>query len=402
MPAEDDEQGEARRQISKEAMMESIHRSRKGDPRVGRRRRRRTYQPKYEKARRRRVVYGVLLGVMVLFIVAVVGAILTTKMRLEGDRFREELGGVFQSVLGGEVTMGELKLRGTSVIAPWVRVEGGYDGQLERVELREVEVKLEVPSFVGTTWVVRSLTIDECEIVIDPARGARAVGGESLPRGGGIEEMEPRVGLMPVPLHWEIGELEVDIIRLEWKGTRGREGVVLDGVRMLSTNFAGMKAARVVEGEVTGFGNDKFEVWDGEIVFEEGGLSIRDGKLRSLEGEGVVVANGRVTLGGGGESEVGLRLLDIALHEVLPEQWSQRVSGRVNGDLTIRQEMGLEGLPDIEGEVAIAGGEIRDFELLDRLSDFCGESKLMRAGLGDEASARVARKGAFGVLMRFR
>ncbi|MEM8953699.1 MAG: hypothetical protein AAGD22_06075 [Verrucomicrobiota bacterium] len=372
-------------------MMESIRRSRKGDPRVGRRRRRRSYQPKYKRIRRRRLGMGIILGFVLLFIVAIVTVGLTIKVRLESDQFREELSGVFRERFGGRVEMGDVSVRGTTVAVPWVRLEGALGGQLERLEFREVALSLALPSFFGTTWVVKSLTTDECDVVINPGAGGERRGSSEAEG----EVFEPRLGLGAVPLRWQLVEFEVDFLSFRWKGERGSEGGEARAVRLVGTNVSQQRSVRVVEGTVTGLGNVDYELWDGKITVGKEGLALKDGKMRPDRERGSVVVSGVLALGEDEVSRLQLRFVDIELRDVLTDAWADRISGRLNGDVTISKEMGANRTADIEGVVNLSGGEIRNFEMLDRLSDFCGESRIMRVEVGEEASARVKRSGGF-------
>jgi hypothetical protein len=385
MSGEDDGPGPRRQTIPKERMLESIRHAREHEQsRSGRRRRRRSRQP----VKRRRLALRLVLGLFILSIMALFGSVVFVKFRIEGSGFREALGRSLEQRFGGDVEVGPLELHGTTVFVPWVTVEGAHDGTVERAELKQVEIELAWPSFVGSTWRARSVSVDKFDLVINPWRGERAV----AVRGG----MVPRVGLAVVPVHWQIGELHVEALNIDWLGPEGEEVIALDDAMLGAARFSDSATARLSRGMVRGLGNDLYSVVGAEIAFEEGRLAIMGGKLRSERERGELEIEGSISLRADEVTTFRFMPRDIDLRAILSEPWREHLLGRLEGEIKIEHVIGSDVLPEWDGAFRVEEGVVRGFELLDRLSDLCGESKLMRVELDDEAECRVKRSG--GVL----
>lgn len=121
-----------------------------------------------------------------------------------------------------------------------------------------------------------------------------------------------------------------------------------------------------------------------KLRYQDGVVFLTDAEFRLYE-RGLLRLAGEASVTGNGFSFDG-SLQDVMANEVLPEDWSQRVEGRITSDFTIANRG--RGLV-VDGELEFANGILTGLPVLDSLGAYGGNPRFRRLVLS-EASLRYA------------
>lgn len=386
----------SRQPFTHEDMLERILTPRTtGTGRSGRRRKRRSHQPKKRRERRRKWMTGLLFGLSIPLVGAILVGIFWNHWRCESETFRKQLGEHLSETLGARVHVGPLDLQGRLLMARNVSLTGAAGGSLKYVEFRRLRARLAFPSFFGPRWKVESLAVEECDLhfaIPGDEQSAEIAPGKSawrVPATAGI-------GLSSGPESWSIDSLQVRSLNVFW-GSSGSGG-----------GGYSLQGSRVYSGSVTEAG--MFQLMGGQLEIEIPGFELDGARLKIAgkklqleemlfvrETEGVdgrkstIEASGVLDFAEGGEMNLDVVVRELGLELLIDKSWRDRLGGILNGDLKFGKAIRSPDPGIWEGGFSVDEAWLKGLAILDTLGELSGESRFRRIDF-DEGFSGDLRK----------
>ncbi len=366
-----------------------------GTGRSGRKRKRRSYQPKKQRERKATLLLGVLFGTGLPLLVAFFLGVLWNKVRCQSEEFRQALNGHLSELLNAEVDVGQLQLQGRVLSALKVTVAGKGEGIVQSADLRRVRAQLSYSSFLGGDWKVQSLTVQEGELRL---HGAAEAGEKDFstvfPR---AKVLSAGLGLSNRPGSWGIESLQVRDFNLFWGSERDGAEQSLKGSRIFGGEFSDDIVLHLMGGEARLARGNVFDFREAKLRWEGGKIQIEKGEmvLEELKPEkrlSKIFFSGLLLPGAEARAELDLVLEDLGLTFFLDPVWKERIGGSVHGDVRVLREFSsAHPQTDWRGLLRIDGAWMRGLKLWDDLASLSKESRFRRVEFEDGLKCRVTR-----------
>jgi hypothetical protein len=339
-------------------------------------------------ARGRWVIRG-LVGCLGLGVIALGGGYVGLRSWLHGEDFRQMLSKEAGKALGVTSEFGPFQWDGTRMDTTGFKASG--EGIVRSIDAEGLRVEMGLGGWWEGVWRVEDARARRIEVEIDATAADRV---RKAP-----QAVEPPV--VPKPRRWydswipqevEVRQLEVSSSSLKVITKSGPVGIAGTGWRVTPDGAQGSYRAEGSDGTVQlpwkwappmELGRARLR-YQGDAVF----LTAADfrvyesGKL-DLSGEMSVKGEGYVFNGD---------LRDVKCAEVLPEDWKQRLAGKIDSQFTV--EHGPDG-PLVEGSLELTDGVLTAMPLLDSLSAYADTTRFRRLALQD---GRVDYEWEDGVL----
>lgn len=322
-----------------------------------------------------------LLAGGVLALVVMLGGWFWLKSWLHSADFRTMLEKEVGGKLDADVRFGDFHWDGTEVRTSSFDARGHREVRSILADRLSLDIGLD--RVRERTVEIRDARIGRIEIEIDPNAAAKVP-----------EKREPLPEIAPTPdkPHWYDGFVPNQV---ELTGLKIGESVVRVSLPEGPLSFEGT-AWEVIPGaggrgyETVGTGGVIRFPWTfvPELRMDRVRLSYRDDTVFLTDAtfgaydRGTLSLNGEAGVGSGEFSFNG-RLTGIRADEVLPEDWKQRLEGRVEAEFGVTD--GPHG-PVVEGHVDLLDGTLTGLPVLDALGAYGGNRRFLRLTLSEAAT----------------
>ncbi len=332
----------------------------------GKSRRRRSSQP-VEK--RKSIATKLLIGGVAATVLIGGGLFILNKanaLRYRNDNFKKDAQATLATLLGHEITLGEIEVNGQQLKMSDALIGGSDSSILDGARLQTIAGKLALSSLLGDTWKFE--TMDAYTIQAELSRPTAAAGAStSAP----LEKKTGGFGLTSTP--------EDFIVR----HARGRKvdlffGGGDTGDRIMGTRFAvDMFGAQT---DFSGSGGTLFWERMPDLSVDSFSGGIRDGVVKlqrarlSNGKDDEVLLDGEISLKPGGQSKINGVIEGMKLLQLLPPYWSERLQGSLSSNFTHTFEMksGAE-IPVVKAKVKIRDFSLQGVPVLDVLARYTAQ-----------------------------
>lgn len=315
--------------------------------------------------RRKRSTGGWLVrGIVLLLVLAIGGAAVgygLIRSYLHSDAFRVLLSNQVSESIEAEGAFSPLRWDGLAARTSGFEARG--EGPLLAIRAEDVRTEIGLDGFREGYWRLKGSAVRHLDVTYD----ARS----------GDEENPVEVEIPPLPeteekSRWLPSELSFDTVDIESLGAT----VLLDDGELRLSNHRvrarGVEGNHAIDLEVRGGTVTTPLDWLPELRLHEIKARYRDGVVFLTDADFRVFANGRLTAAGEWDEATRLyamqgNLEGIDCGDLLDEDWSRRLTGRIQSDFTV-QDAG-DG-PRAHGTLEIRDGVLTALPLLDSLSAY--------------------------------
>ena len=328
-----------------------------------------------------------LLGVAVVLLVGLFGGYGWLRSWLHSEGFRVMLEGEAGRALGVRAGFGPFKWEGTRVSTPEFKAEG--EGVVRELSAQGLSLDVGLGKVRQRIVEIRDARISRLEVTVDPRRqspGEVEVAGDSAAATPAAGHWYDRF----VPREAELSELEINqsVIRAELEaGTLGFEG----------TSWMIRPGAARGSYEARGTGGVVDTPWkrvpplrlgEARMRYQEGRVFLTHADFRLYE-RGALTLTGEVGLGDGDYGFDG-NLVDVDAGEVVPEDWKQRLQGRISSGFGVVD--GPKG-PVIDGEIDLSDGILTGLPVLEALGAYGDNQRFLRLTLSEARTSFLWEDG---------
>ena len=300
-----------------------------------------------------------VMGLLGLGVLVVPGGYIWLKNYLSSEGFRSMVNQKVSQTLKAEAAFDEFKWDGMEVTAPMFIAEG--EDLIRRIEAEELKTEVRFVPLLGKRVETENLQLGRLHVEIDVTRD-----GPELEKNR--RQMVKFESAMIDTLSGTVNLGEAD---LRWSGIRG---MVKPG-----------QGRGSYEGSLT-----RGQLFTPLSLFPRLDLEKADlryteyGELILKSGSWKVFSSGRLETGGfidfeAGDFDFEGALKDVQCEEVVPEDWSKRITGELMSDFTVVGEIG-EG-PLITGDLRLSDGHLTALPVLDRIASYTSTERFRRLSL---------------------
>jgi len=321
---------------------------------------------------------------MVLAVLVMGGGYLWLRSWLHSGEFREMLAAEAGKAMEVDADFGPFRWDGTQMATESFDARG--DGLVRSIEARGLELDIGLGKARRGIVELREGRINQLAVAIDVADGGADPGSAPL-----AVEPAPCSDVAPVSggEAWYHRFLP-DEVRLE--GLEIGHSSLRVGLDAGELDFSGTRWS--IEPEETR-GAYRALARDGRIAFPwervpemdllDARLVYRDGTIFLTEAQLGLYRRGRLRLVGeasleGGPFSFDGELRDVGAHEILPEDWRQRIEGGVEGEFGISNRRG--GVT-VNGTTRLLNGVLTGLPVLDALGAYGGNPRFRRLALNE-------------------
>lgn len=334
--------------------------------------------------------FRLIVGAMVVALVGMLGGYLWLKSWLHGEDFRAMLSTQAGEAMNAQAEFGAFRWDGTVVDSPSFMAEG--PGVMRSVDAKGLSIDIGLGRVRERVVELRNARVNQIDLKFD-LRGD-AMDAPQLTD----EDITPPSVKAAKPAAWydrfvpdqvELSELKVDqsSVTLQLEGGP----IEFSGTRWDVEPDQAQGSYRAVGqgGVITSPWKlvPPLELSSAKLRYQDGAVFLTEADFRLYERGGLQLA-GEASVTGDGYSFDG-KLRDVMANEVLPEDWSQRVEGRITSDFTIADRG--RGLV-IDGDLDFANGVLTGLPVLDSLGAYGGNPRFRRLVLS-EAAVRYSWEG---------
>ncbi len=300
----------------------------------------------------------VVLGLVVLGAIAALGGYLWLKNYLRSDGFRQMVNLKVSEVLEAEATFDQFKWDGMEMRAPNFSAEGS--DLIRRIELEDLKSEIQLGALLRKRVETEEVQVGRLHVELDVTRdGPRFEAG---PRqvvqfdNVSIDELSGEVDFGETSLHW-------NKVRGSLKPGQGRGSYAVSLARGQLLTPLSLFPELDLQKATLRFVDD-------ELVLQNGAFKVFDsGRLRT-DGE-LDFENGNYFFEG--------HLTDVLCEEVVPEDWSKRITGQLTSHFTVEGEG--KKAPVIMGNLKLTDGYLTALPVLDRIAAYTATERFRRVSL---------------------
>jgi len=344
----------------------------------GLKRKRRSEQPVYTVRRRRRLLIGVLIGIILLALAGYFGFLLFQKLRLEGETFRQSLNRRVSDAVGCQVELVRIHDGGeTSLSATDGRITTWDQDLIESGEFFEINASLTSTSFYSNEWGIKMLGINRGTIKLNPQR-ALVTGDttKSLPRSPAREKSSDsgrfRFGINPDPDIITLDNIQFTKgLNLEWPSLL--PGLKVEAIRGLRGSArligGGVMEGAFVDGTVTL--NLLPEMKLDRLHWKLTGrrLEIIGARIGFGTGDAEAEISGNANLVSDGTVDLKVNIVSTPLKTLVPSVWHERVHGKfASSDATFHASFAKGPERVLEGDFTLTGAVLIGIGFVNKLA----------------------------------
>jgi len=323
-----------------------------------------------------------LVAALGLGVVVMGGGYLWLRGWLHGDAFRRMLAGETDKALQVSSEFGPFRWSGTRMDTNSFKATG--DGVVKSIDAEGLLVEVGLGAWWKGVWQVDDARAKRIEVEIDATAADRVKSG-AAPRQTETAAAKQRKWYDSlIPHEVELKQVEVGASSVKVITASGPVGIAGTSWRVTPDGAKGSYRAEGSDGVVKlpwkwappmNLGRARLR-YQGETVFlTDADFQVYDSGRLNLAGEMSVKGDGYTFNGD---------LSDVACSEVLPEDWKQRLSGKVEGDFTV--EHAARG-PSVSGNLELSDGVLTAMPLLDSLSAYADTTRFRRIALEEGRTA---------------
>ena len=318
----------------------------------------------------RGVVAALGLGVILMG-----GGYMWLRSWLHGESFRRMLSASADKALRVESEFGPFRWSGTRMDTPSFTAAG--DGLVKSIDAEGLRVEVGLGGWWKDVWQVDDARANRIEIAIDTTAADRTrhtpppAVPAPFPKGKKWYDFL-------IPREVELRQVEISSSSLSVLTRSGSIGIAGTSWRLTPDGAKGSYKAEGSDGVVKlpWTWAPAMELGRARLRYQGDTVFLTDADFRVYE-TGRLDLAGEMSVKGDGYAFTG-NLMDIACAEILPENWKQRLSGKVDADFS--EEDGNAG-PAVAGHLELTDGILTALPLLDALSAYADTTRVRRVSL---------------------
>lgn len=317
------------------------------------------------------------IGALGLGVVALGGGYVGLRSWLHGEEFRHMLSTEAGNALDVTSEFGKFQWSGTRMDTEGFTASG--EGIVKSIDAEGLRVEMGLGGWWQGVWRVEDARARRIEVEIDTTAAKRASTAPET-----VEVVVPpkkkRWYDAFVPQEVEVRQVEVGSSSLRLITKSGPVGIRDTSWRVTPDAAQGSYKAEGEGGTVVlpwkwsprmALGRARLRYQDNSVFLTDADFKVYESGRLDLSGEMSVKGDGYVFNGD---------LRDVMCAEVLPEDWKQRLSGKVESEFTV--EHGPHG-PKVKGHLELSDGVLTAMPLLDSLSAYADTTRFRRLALED-------------------
>lgn len=318
------------------------------------------------------LVVGLVLGVL-----AMGGSYLWLRAWLHGESFRRMLAGQTDEALNVSSQFGPFRWSGTRMDTS--SFTASSQGLVKSIDAEDLLVEVGLGGWWKGVWQIEDARARRIDIEIDTTAADRVKKDPlaAAPSGPVAKQKKWYDSLIPHEVELKQFELSSSSVKVIT-----RSGPV--GISGTSWSLVPDKAGKnSYRAEGTGGIVKMPWQWAPRMNLGRARLNYRGDVVYLTGADFQVYESGRLDLAG----EMSVKgdgytftgdLRDVFCAEVLPENWKQRLSGKVDAEFTVE---GRKSGPKVDGEIGLANGVLTALPLLDSLSAYADTARFRRIAL---------------------
>lgn len=353
------------------------------------RRERRKAALKRESGAKRWLVRGAVaaFGGMVLLLG---GGYIGLRSWLHGESFRDLLSVEAGKALEATSQFGSFQWGGTSMTTPSFRAEG--ERLVKRIDAEDLRVGVGLGGWWEGVWRIEDARVRRLEVEIDATAAERI--GAVIPPPTAEPPVAPKARKWYdrfVPQKAELERLELGSATAKIITRSGPIGISGTTWRVIPDATKGSYRAEGSGGtvEMPWRGAPPMALGEARLRYHDDTVSLSSADFRVYR-SGRLDLNGEMSLKGGGYM-LDARLADVMCSEILPEDWKQRLTGKIDAAFTVKS--GQAG-PAVTGRLDLENGILTALPMLDALAAYADTTRFRRLALQEGRTAFDWQDGA--------
>lgn len=300
----------------------------------------------------------VVLALVVLAILGVLGGYFWLQNYLRSDRFREMVNARVSEKLEVDAAFEKFVWDGMELRAP----EFGATGEkmIRRIDLEGLETEIKFAPLLRKKMETQEVRVRRLHLEIDVTRD-----GPQFEEGGksAFSFTNARIDEMS-------GEVDFGTTALRWEGIKG----IISPGHAKGTYDATLSRGRLLT-PLALF--PVLELQDADLRFADKALFVRSGDWHVFK-SGRLATDGEIDFRSGRYIFNG-ELTRVQCEEVIPEDWSKRLTGELSSHFTV--ESAGKKPPVVSGSLELARGHLTALPILDRIAAYTATERFRRLGL---------------------
>ena len=317
-----------------------------------------------------------LVAALGLGVVAMGGGYLWLRSWLHGESFRRMLAGSADKALRVESEFGPFQWSGTRMDTPSFLATG--DGLVKSIDAEGLLVEVGLGGWWKDVWQVDDARARRIEIEIDTTAADRV---KNLPPPEPVSPPRPKQKKWYdslIPHEVELHQVEIDSSSLSVLTKSGPIGIAGTAWRLTPDGAKGSYRAEGSDGvvQLPWKWAPPMELGRARLRYQGDTVFLTDADFQVYESGSLDLA-GEMSAKGDGYTFNG-NLRDVSCAEILPENWKQRLSGKVEVEFTVEN---ARGGPAVKGHLDLTDGVLTALPLLDALSAYADTTRFRRLAL---------------------
>ena len=345
--------------------------------------------------RRRRLPLGyILIATLLVAAGSYLGFRILLNRYLNSDAFLTQVNTTTSRALNVDGEFDRLQWQDAQASSPTFTARGIPGSPVHSLQAKGIEAHLNFRSIWDGIWEITEISIDDARVDLmgnakssDPSSSTQATRSPTMGKRGFF------ASLLPVRTQLQLVKIESANLTFPLPGETGPGMAQAQRLRVtarpLGDHFSDGYQLSGYGGEIYLPEGRRLSLLDFDTRWRDGTLYIADA-VADLKGSvGTrVQCSGQID-SSSGNGELALHLSGIDVEEVVAPDWKQRISGLVEGDVTINMK---DGLTTYHGEMSLTGGDLHTLPILDNLADFTKHDTFRRLPL-NKATMQFTRNG---------
>lgn len=319
-----------------------------------------------------------IVAALGLGVVAMGGGYLWLRNWLHGESFRHMLAASADKALRVKSEFGPFQWSGTRMDTTAFRATG--EGLVKSIDAEGLLVEVGLGGWWKDVWQVDEARARRIEIEIDTTAADRVKNLPPPQAAGPARPKEKKWYDSLIPRKVELRQVEIDRSSLSVLTQSGAIGIAGTAWRLTPDGAKGSYRAEGADGVVRmpwkwappmQLGRARLRYQGDTIFLTDADFQVYESGRLDLSGEMSVKGDGYAFNG---------QLRDVTCAEILPENWKQRLAGKVDADFSVGKRK--DG-PAVSGHLALTDGVLTALPLLDALSAYADTTRFRRLALQD-------------------
>lgn len=310
-----------------------------------------------------------------LAVVGMGGGYLWLRSWLHGESFRHMLAASADKELRVKSEFGPFQWSGTRMETSAFKADG--EGVVKSIDAEGLQVEIGLGGWWKDVWQVDNARARRIEIEIDTTAADRV---KKLPPKADepVRPKEKKWYDSLIPHEVELRQVEIDRSSLSVLTESGAIGIAGTAWRLTPDGAKGSYRAEGSDGvvQMPWKWAPPMQLGRARLRYQEDTVFLTDADFQVYE-SGRLDLSGEMSAKGDGYAFNG-QLRDVTCAEVLPENWKQRLGGKVDAEFSVEQR---KGKPSVSGHLDLTDGVLTALPLLDALSAYADTTRFRRLAL---------------------